>query len=108
MIYLLRILSSIEKSDGTEEVSFLTRLGYTEDRYLKARVNEFIKYCPSTRLICTIPGATYIHKKVLESKFKKYRYGNRIDWFYEDKDMVDEIKGLTLDDLDSMAKNNMP
>lgn len=79
MIYLIE---SIGRDNNDDEVKTFLKIGYSEDKVFKNRLNTYYLHNPHCRLLCTILGGTQEQEKLLHYKFKNY-LAYRREWYID-------------------------
>ena len=106
MIYLLKSIECEKLENGEYDIFFVLKIGYTEDEtpdlMKNKRLSMYYSHHRSIELLTTIANGTEDQEKKLHYKFKSLRWDNSNEWYVFSHDIVDYIKSVTLEELDSL------
>lgn len=106
MIYLLKSIEYEKLENGEYDIFFVLKIGYTEDEtpdlMKNKRLSMYYSHHRSIELLTTIANGTEDQEKKLHYKFKLLRWDNSNEWYVFSQDIVDYIKSVTLEELDSL------
>lgn len=80
MIYLIE---SVGRDKNDNKIKSFLKIGYSEDKVFKNRLNNYYLHNPHCDLLYTIPGGTQDQEKLLHYKFKNYLVFRK-EWFIDD------------------------
>ena len=89
MIYLIE---SVGRDKRDNKIKSFLKIGYSEDKVFKNRLNTYYLHNPHCEILYTIPEGTQDQEKLLHYKFKKYLTYRR-EWFIDDSgEIIDFFK----------------
>lgn len=89
MIYLIE---SVGRNKNDDKIKSFLKIGYSEDKVFKKRLDTYFLHNPHCDLLYKIPGGTQDQEKLLHYKFKNYLV-YRKEWFIDDSgEIIDFFK----------------